>query len=295
MIKRFAVLFLLLCTYAENQKGQDKNFNITYQSIAWKPDGRAIAFTVIKVKPDWSDYSPGKWRLFLYDLINNKPELLDSGCQFASFSPDGRKLAYDKSVDDNSDIFITDLSSRQISKIAGGNAKDRAPTWSGDGKALVFYSDRSGHEELYTSDLSGNAIRQITSNPGIKSFNPVWAPGMDLIVYYAETGNNSDQIFLTDPEGALQVNLTHDEHHNVYPSWTPDGRIIYIREEDKFMIMNRDGSGKREFTDKTGIQVRMSPDGNYLLIAKRDGKLYLLDLSGESEKILFSGSDLFKD
>ena len=287
-----AVIIIILSAYSICAHCQENDRKIVFQSLAWSPDGAQIAFTVIKIKPDWSDYSPFKWKLFIYNIKNETKELLDSGCLFVSFSPDGKKLAFDKSVGNNSDLFFIDLTTHKIIKVAGTNAKDRAPDWSADGKMMVFYSNQSGHEELYTCDLRGGGIRKITDNPTIKSFNPVWASGSGKIVYYIENGNNDSQICVTDSDGTNQKILTNDKYHNIYPSWTSDNKIIYIRAMGEIMIMNSDGSGLHRLTDKTGIQVRMSPDRKFILIAKRDGNLYVLNLHDNSESIVLSGDDL---
>jgi len=107
-----------------------------------------------------------------------------------------------------------------------------------------------------------------------------------------EKGDSKDQIYLTDSEGSFHKNLTNDNHHNIYPSWTHDGRIIYTRDKGELMVMNSDGTGKEQFLDIPVGQVRMSPNGRFLLVSKNDGNLYTIDLSNNNEKLVINGLQL---
>ena len=55
---------------------------------------------------------------------------------------------------ENEDIFI--ISSKGLKQITHSKAFDGYPTFSPDGKTLVFESNRNGRFELYITDLNGN-------------------------------------------------------------------------------------------------------------------------------------------
>lgn len=291
-LNKILVSLILMLVYT-NALPQDADHNIVFQNLAWAPDENTIAFTVIKVKPDWSDYSPEKWSIFLYNLDNNQLKKVDSSGLYLSFSPDGKKLAFDKTVDNNANIYEYELNTGTTSMLIDHESKDRAPSWSPDGTSIVFYSDRDGNEELFKFDIESGELKQLTNRTEDKSYNPVWSPQSGLIVYYLEKGDNKDQIFLTDNNGAFQRNLTNDDHHNVFPSWTPDGRIIYIRDKGEIMIMDDDGSNKQQLTEYSAGQVRIGRDGQKLLMSKEEN-LVTIDLKTGKETIILKGDEIYR-
>ncbi|MDH3530428.1 MAG: DUF5050 domain-containing protein [Acidobacteriota bacterium] len=293
MLGKFFLVFLLVVNAGLVHAQESQQRKIAFQSIAWTPDGKSIVFTAIQVKPDWSDYSADKWGLFDYDLDKKKLSKVTSSVLYFSLSPDGRKLAYDKSVDKNVDIYVLDRKTLKSKKLIGGEGKERAPSWSGDGKSLVFYSDRDGHEELYSYAVKTKKVKRLTNRPEHKSYNPIWAPKSDLIVYYLEKGDRKDQIYLTDSKGSFQTNLTADDHHNIFPSWTPDGRIIYARDKGEIMVMNSDGSDKRRLVDQTGGLASMSPDGKLLLFTSGAGDLLTVNLENDERTVIVSGKEIY--
>jgi Tol biopolymer transport system component len=264
--------------------GQD--YRITYQSMEWRPNNYQIAFTAIKVKKDWSDYSPEKWHLYLYDLKSKKLFILENSCIYFSFSPSGKQIVYDKDGESGKAIFILDLETCESELLVSNPGKDAGPDWSSDGNGIIFYSDRDGNEELYYLERSSHKITQLTQRESCKSYNPKWSPDYNLIAYYLEKGDAKDQIYLTDSMGSFQKNLTNDDHHNIYPSWTPNGKILYIRDEGEVMIINPDGSDKKRLWDGPAGLVRMDSSGKKLLLTKNDGNIYIVNLMEDTIELI---------
>ena len=55
----------------------------------------------------------------------------------------------------------------------GGNQQDSSPSWSPDGKRIVFMSKRDGNTEVYVMDADGGNLQNLTNNPGGDS-GPAW-------------------------------------------------------------------------------------------------------------------------
>lgn len=267
-----ALLFSISLAKAQEDK-------ISYQSMDWMPNGDQIVFSAIKVKEDWSDYASDNWRLYMYDLTAKELTVLGNSILYFSISPDGNRIAYDRNTPSGKDIFVMHLDSGTSETVVASPAKDAGPSWSPDGTHLVFYSDRDGNEALYTAEVESGEITPLSSGDAGNSYNPQWDPNSDLIVYYLEKGDSKDQIYLTDSRGSFQKNLTEDDHHNIFPSWTPDGRIVYIRDKGEMMIMNADGTGKKTLSDDhvAGL-IRVDRKGKKALITDGNSNLLILHL-----------------
>ena len=65
-------------------------------------------------------------------------------------SPDGKQVAFSGLEGATGDIFIVNLESREVRNITKDNFGDFAPTWSPDGKSIVYLARASGNDKLFT-------------------------------------------------------------------------------------------------------------------------------------------------
>ena len=97
----------------------------------WSPDGAQIAYV---------DIQPGRpWKTFLISDQGGAPQemLADSHVQIdATWSPDGKKIAFGRSPDTGVSIYIIDLATHQVSTVPGSENLF-SPRWSPDGRYLA--------------------------------------------------------------------------------------------------------------------------------------------------------------
>jgi serine/threonine-protein kinase len=102
-------------------------------------------------------------------------------------SPDGRRLAY--AVDDvrGADVWIYDLDGRSAARRLTVGGKNRFPTWSGDGRHVVFQSDRESDFGIFRqrADGSENAERLTRPEKGTSHVPESWPPRSDTFSYSA--------------------------------------------------------------------------------------------------------------
>lgn len=249
----------------------DQNINIT--SLAWSPDGKQLIFSAIAVKPDWSDFNPANWRIFLYDMKNGDLKKVAAGANNGAISPDGCRIAYQQTENGNQDIFLENLCTGQRKRLTDDPARESVPTFSPDGKQLAFCSDRNGGLEVFTLDLEHPDIPpvQVTHGAPHRSYNPEWSPDGARLVYYLEKGDGRDQIWVTDLAGKSPRNITSDTLHSYYPSWTPAGNLLFTSTDEHIFTMKPDRTGRKP----TGIKsffARVSPQKKRIAYIRREDR-----------------------
>jgi len=81
-------------------------------------------------------------------------------------------LAYTLMIGGGIDIYIYNLQNNTISKLTENAWRNENPTWSPDGRHIIFASNRSGSYQLYTIDYDGANLRQLTYSGENKM--PAW-------------------------------------------------------------------------------------------------------------------------
>ena len=132
------------------------------------------------------------------------------------------------------------------------------PSWSPDGRQLVFQSDRHGRTELYIVDADGTGERRLTWN-GADDTHPAWSPDGQWIVFDSNR-DGTWNLYLIRPNGSGERRLTHPGATKCsmfarHPFWSPDGtRITFDSDrsgDEEIYVMNADGTGTRNLTQHT--------------------------------------------
>jgi len=208
---------------------------------AWMPDGKQLL--VLRENPGrtWQIGSvtiqDGSFRS-LKSLEWRKPNVI-------SPSPDGRFIAYDVPEGEAGsplDIFLlaTDGSQEAVLR---NPADDSFPMWSPDGSTLVFLSDRTGSNALWTVPISdgrpSGPASLVRNNVG--AITPLALTRSGTFYYRSNTGGLRN-LFVTNLDNA-QVTKTPVAatdrlvNLNVGPTWSRDGeQLAYYSFRDLFDI-----------------------------------------------------------
>ena len=225
-----------------------------------------------------------------------------------SFSPDGKKIAYNRVSRENrtwkryrgglaQDIYLFDFNKMKDERLTKFRGTDRMPMWIGD--KIYFTSDRDGVLNLYSYDTKTKNIKQLTFHkdydvrrPSKGEYRIVYELGGSIWVYNTKTGEDK----MVPIEIRTDAPETRPYYKNVKRYITdmdlaPSGkRALVVARGELFSVPLKNGqtinitedSGSR---DKDGV---WSPDGKKIAyFSDKEGEynLYIIDVEGKTKPI----------
>lgn len=142
---------------------------------------------------------------------------------WASWSPDGRMLAYAANRAGNWDIWVTDRDGGPaINRTGDHGGYDHFPSWSPDAKQIAFLSNRDATTAVYVmSPLAGPARRMAANALGA----PQWSPdGAELAYLLPGSPRSTVEILSLGSGTARRVELPVGDLLAMDVKWSPDGR-----------------------------------------------------------------------
>jgi Tol biopolymer transport system component len=161
-----------------------------------------------------------------------------------------------------------------------GGAWTGDPSWSPDGKALVFDSIKEGSSDLYLISVEGGAPRQLTSDPKTEA-DPSWSRDGKWIYYWSDRGGDTE-VYRIPSRGGESVQVTRKG--GLYASESPDGKFLYYSKEsslNRFAIWRVPIGGGEETLFHEGPVT-----GTYNFVVIDDG-IYFTNLSGTLDFVGF--------
>lgn len=118
------------------------------------------------------------------------------------------------------------------------------------GGSILFSSDRTGSNQIYSMDRNGGSARQITTSGGPNEDGAA-APDRQRIAFTHLYSINNGDIFRMNVTGGAPNQLTQGSI-NWGAAWSPDGsRIVFYSLRDggkQIYVMNADGSNQRRIS-----------------------------------------------
>ncbi len=229
----------------------------------WSSDGTQIAYTAFNLTTSMA-------QIIVMDADGTNPHPLTDAALNAfsgAWSSDGKQFVFyvlpPKATSLNGgSLYVMAADGSHPTKILddGGTVLNWFPSWTPDGKRIIFSSDRGGGKvyQIYTINPDGTDIQALTDDK-------------------TDTGTATDRVLpLVSPDGKQIVFLAGKLNFQVAEGGKYD---VYV--------MNADGSNVRQLTTVNNVVLGLawSPDGKQIAYLAGSGQkihLYVMDADGSN-------------
>jgi len=259
--------------------------------MQWTKDGKNILYR--SREKSWNVLSG---QLFLAPVDGGLPkELPLARAGFASFSPDGERIAMNRIFREYrtwkryrggqaDDIWIYDFKTKSLENISNNPAQDIIPMWIGN--KIYYLSDRDKVMNLFCYDLTTKQTKKITNFteydvkfPSLGADHIAFENGGEI--YILKTENDYLQkldIYVYDDNNDFRPGFVDVRKYITNASISPDGKTaLFVARGDIFIVPAKNGYPKN-LTNTNGIHERnakFSPDGRWIA--------FISDETGEDE------------
>jgi serine/threonine protein kinase len=191
-------------------------------------------------------------------------------------SPDERRIAYFDVLDNQADIWVSQIDGSNPTRITNDQARDWNPHWHPDGKRIIYNSERGGIAQIFFVRLDRGVPRQLTFSDVGNNLADISSDGARIL--YENSRDESD-LWSVQIGNRKNTPVTTDVGVEFAPDPSADGKkIVYqgSKVEAKIWstdIISRDlGANARPSRLATnGYRPQWSRDGNRLAFVRHEG------------------------
>lgn len=199
------------------------------------------------VGPRWKDSNT----LFYTGYLNETPEIFEINAETgarklkwsfrglttgAVMSPNGETAAIILSAHGNPELYVINVNSGNWTRLTKtDNGNEGQPTWSPDGRSIVYVSDETRRQHLYVIDVASKQKRRLTRE-GTSNLDPDY--GKDgRIVYVTKRGGRNHIAVMSVKDGDKSARIVTEPGSWEHPTWSRDLRhVIAERDGALFLI-----------------------------------------------------------
>lgn len=146
-----------------------------------------------------------------------------------ALSPDGTRMAYGYDISGVSRIWTANANGTGAAAFTGSlgfaGSPETAPSWHPTANRLVFVGTGNGSADLW--DLSAGGTASVLVGGDSAEVDPAWSPD-GSVVAFASTREGDPAIFTVRLSDRLVTRLSSRTGAEAEPSWTADGRLVYV-------------------------------------------------------------------
>jgi len=210
--------------------------------------------------------------------------------------PQGELLFIQLTSPGKGELMLLDIPSGKIHQVGhSGSRADYIPSWSGDGKKMVFGSYQQGGWHVWVANADGSQAKRLSNYPNYNTsyyeFDPALSPDAKYAVF-----NHAGDLMKVELTKLIPIRITPKNNGigESSPSFSPDGKNIAIAaENDKdkgrdIYILDNKGSNLKRLTQDQGRNHApvWSPNGqNILFYSDRNGSMELYEMNADGSQV----------
>ena len=256
------------------------------------PDGSWVLFSKSELNWEENERKTTWWRVSAeggepYRYIGD-----DGGGNF-QFSPDGRRLAFTRSVDDESQLFLLPTTGGEAVQLSEHETSIGSYAWSEDGSKIIFVATEPRTDEEEKAREAGYDAIFVDEGPN------------------GQQSGNWNNLWLIEVESGAERRLTDTDHRIGSFSVAPNGDRIFFTSRienrrnqqnlSEIQLLEVETGTIRQLTDNSAPEGRLSwaPDGrSFAYTARTDGewellldKIWVMDPDGGGRRIVSGAFD----
>jgi Tol biopolymer transport system component len=196
-----------------------------------------------------------------------------------SYSPDGKKIAFESDRLGYSDIWYCDVDGSNCAQLTSLRGTAGTARWSPDGNHIAFEAQNDSFYQIYVIEIPGGRPRLVPTFSGCDNGAPNWSRDGRWIYFYSTRQNAPFQLFKVPFEGGLPVNVT--KNGGVYAIESDNGLFLYYAKVDQPGIWKMPLNGGQE------VRVLEKPSHWFNWAVSRSGVYFLDESAGPNGTIEF--------
>jgi Tol biopolymer transport system component len=234
---------------------------------AWSPDGSRIAFQSSR---------DGRDDIYVMDLQSRAVRRLTDGRGFNEYpdwSPDGQRILFSSSRDGvfdpagtgyYRDIYVMQADGSDSHRLSPHAGIFGGAAWNPGGGSVVFAGSRGEGWDVFTMQLDGSSIEQVTDfgQSGGGANYPRWSPDGSRVIYFGEVAKGAPLLIYWQAAGRQErhaVTIAGPGQYDLYPDWSRDGNWIVFERNgsagSQLFAVRPDGTDLTRLTGGPGQKV----------------------------------------
>ena len=239
---------------------------------------------------------PGRRQFTWFDrtgrTLDTLGDLDDAGPNYPNLSPDGKRVAFDRQISNNRDIWIGDVARGALTRFTSDAAIDATPVWSSDGNTVIFRSLRSGSVDLFQKPATRDGAESVLLESGAAKVPCDSSHDGRFLLFSASDPTTRYDLWVMPMFGDRKpfpyVRTAFDERQ---AQFSPDDRLVAYQSDEsgqlEVYVRPFPGPGRAEKVSIAGgASPRWRADGRELYYLSSDGKVIAVPIGAQGSAVV---------